>query len=114
MSLRPKTTAITPMNQSQADVKREGGVSTDELDEKLGLDSSRRFVLAFASLRQQRVDLVHEDDGRLVNARHCEQRSNHLLTLTYLKSPERSVQCHVTTSSSSHFCFDAKLLKRSF
>ena len=41
-------------------------------------------MFTLAPLRQQRVDLVHEDDSRLVHTRHCEQRAHHLLALANL------------------------------
>jgi len=55
-----------------------------QLDEKLGLEAPVAFHLAVGALRQQRIDLVDEDDGGLVAARHREQGAHQLLTLAHL------------------------------
>jgi hypothetical protein len=40
-------------------------------------------MFGFASLGQERVDLVDEDHCRLVATSHCEQRSHHLLAVAH-------------------------------
>ena len=52
-----------------------------QLDEKLGLDPSGALVLRVRARRQQGVDLVDEDDGRLQRLGHREQRLDHLFAL---------------------------------
>ena len=43
------------------------------LDEELGLDPAAAFVLGLGALREQRINLVDEDDRRLglIAADHC-------------------------------------------
>lgn len=55
-----------------------------QLDQKLCFDPSRGFVLSVASLSQQGVDLVHEDDGWLEAPGHSEQGPHHLLPFANL------------------------------
>ena len=55
-----------------------------QLYEEFSFDPSRGLVVRLAALREERVDLIHEDDCRLVAPSNCKQRPHHLLTLTYL------------------------------
>ena len=51
------------------------------LDEEFGFDAAGRFRFVLRSGGAQRVDLVDEDDGRLVRARQFEQVAHQLLRL---------------------------------
>ncbi len=56
---------------------------TYQLYEKLGLDSSWAFVFVVRPLREQRIDLVYEDDRRLKGSGDLEQRPHHLLAFAH-------------------------------
>ena len=45
-------------------------------------------MLRIAALGEEGVNLVHEDDGRLITSSHCKQSAHHLLTLPYLREKE--------------------------
>lgn len=55
-----------------------------KLNEKFRFDASARFNLAIRALGQQRVNLVHKDDGGLMDSCHGKQSTHHFLAFTHV------------------------------